>query len=102
MACGTPVVGFDTGGIPDMVRPGVTGELATVGDAAALREAIRRVLKRPETWPQLSANCRRIVLDEYSLERQASSYQRFYRTIVVEQAEAQLEAAMQPPGPCMA
>ena len=30
LACGTPVVGFNTGGIPDMVRPGITGYLAPV------------------------------------------------------------------------
>ena len=49
MACGTPVVGFDTGGIPDMVRPGVTGYLAPVGDAAALAEQIHAALHGP-TW----------------------------------------------------
>src|SRR5690606_19576207 len=32
MACGTPVIGFETGGIPDMVRPGDTGLLVPVGD----------------------------------------------------------------------
>ena len=102
MACGTPVVGFDTGGIPDLVRPGVTGELAKVCDAFALREAIRRVLNNRETWSQLSANCRRVAVEEYSLELQATRYERLYRTILEAQAEAQLNAALQPPGPCMA
>ena len=44
LACGTPVVGFDTGGIPDMVRPGITGYLAPVGNAAELADAITRVV----------------------------------------------------------
>ncbi len=82
MACGTPVVGFDTGGIPDMVRPGVTGYLAKVGDAAALREAIMKVLREPEKWPAMSANCRRIAVEEYSLETQAKNYAAHYQAIL--------------------
>ena len=40
MSCGVPVVGFDVGGIPELVRPGVTGLLAPAGDADALGNAI--------------------------------------------------------------
>jgi len=29
MACGTPMVSFKVGGVPDLVRPGITGYLAT-------------------------------------------------------------------------
>jgi glycosyltransferase involved in cell wall biosynthesis len=76
--------------------------LAKVCDAFALREAIRRVLNNRETWSQLSANCRRVAVEEYSLELQATRYERLYRTILEAQAEAQLNAALQPPGPCMA
>ena len=47
MACGTPVVGFASGGIPDMVRPGHTGHLAPTGDTAALRDAIVKLLRDP-------------------------------------------------------
>ena len=82
MACGTPVVGFDAGGIPDMVRPGVTGYLAPVGDSAELAKQIRRVLDDVEGWPALSANCRKIAVDEYSLNVQASSYAAFYKTLI--------------------
>lgn len=82
MACGTPVVGFDTGGIPDMVRPGITGCLAPVADAAALREGIRTVLRDPQHWLELSANCRRIAVEEYSLELQAKNYAGHYEKIL--------------------
>jgi glycosyltransferase involved in cell wall biosynthesis len=84
MACGTPVVGFDTGGIPDMVRPGITGYLAPAGDVAALAEAIRRVLSDPEKSRQMGANCRRIAVEEYSMEIQARAYARYYEEILVQ------------------
>ena len=47
LACGTPVVGFRTGGIPEMIDPGQTGYLADVGDATALADGIVRLLRHP-------------------------------------------------------
>ncbi len=41
MAAGTPIVGFDAGGIPDFTRPGQTGLLAPPGDAGALGQQLR-------------------------------------------------------------
>ena len=81
MACGTPVVGFDTGGIPDMVRPGVTGELAPVGDAPALAAAIARLLADPAAARRVGQTCRRVAVDEYALHLQASRYLDLYRTL---------------------
>jgi glycosyltransferase involved in cell wall biosynthesis len=82
MSCGIPVVGFDTGGIPDMVRPGVTGSLAPVGDAAALADRIRDLLRDPGNAREMGANCRRIAVEEYSLEVQARAYSRHYEAIL--------------------
>ena len=84
LACGTPVVGFASGGIPDMVRPGVTGQLAPTRDVAALREAVRQVLADPEKRAEMSANCRRIAVGEYSLEVQARAYAALYERLVAE------------------
>jgi len=82
LACGTPVVAFASGGIVDMVRPGVTGELAPTRDVPALRDAVRRVLSDPAKRSQMSENCRRIAVAEYSLEVQAKSYETLYRSLI--------------------
>lgn len=43
IACGTPVIGADIGGIPELVRQGKTGELFASGDADDLCEKIRKL-----------------------------------------------------------
>jgi glycosyltransferase involved in cell wall biosynthesis len=82
MACGTPVVGFDTGGIPDMVRPGVTGWLAEVGNVRALREAIEQALSDDTIREQMGRQCREVVEEEYALEVQAKRYAELYNNLL--------------------
>lgn len=43
---GLPVVATDVGGVAEVVRPGVTGELIRPGDVAGLRTAMRKALLR--------------------------------------------------------
>lgn len=80
MSCGTPVVGFDAGGIRDMVRPGVTGELAPVKDVDALTKELRDLLLDQEKRTELYSNCRRISVEEFSYDTQAGRYLDLYRT----------------------
>jgi glycosyltransferase involved in cell wall biosynthesis len=47
MAHGKTVIATPVGGIPTLIEDGVTGFLVPVGDPAALREAIERVLADP-------------------------------------------------------
>lgn len=44
LACGTPVAAFPTGGIPEMIEPGVNGELSLEQTAVSLAAAIERCL----------------------------------------------------------
>jgi len=78
LACGTPVAGFDTGGIPDMVRPGLTGALAPVGDSAALRKSITTLLADAPALAKMSAHCREVAVKEYALEVQTRRYTALY------------------------
>jgi glycosyltransferase involved in cell wall biosynthesis len=82
MACGTPVVGFDVGGIPDMVRPRRTGLLVPPQDVAALRSAIETVINDDELRGYLSAECRRVAVEEYALGVQADRYKRLYEGLI--------------------
>jgi glycosyltransferase involved in cell wall biosynthesis len=82
IACGTPVVGFGVGGIPDMVRPGITGLLVPALDVNTLRAAIRALLQNPARRAEMAANCRRIAVEEYALEVQARRYIELYEMIL--------------------
>lgn len=53
MACGTPVVGFDTGGIPEQILHLETGYVAQLQSAEDLAKGIQFVLQNPD-YEQLS------------------------------------------------
>ena len=82
LACSTPVVGFNVGGIPDMVRPGETGMLAPAGDVAALANAISQLLQDDDMRTSMSETCRRVAVEQYRLDVQARRYAELYDSLV--------------------
>jgi alpha-maltose-1-phosphate synthase len=55
MACGTPVVCSEVGGMPEVVDHGITGWVVPANDVAALRERIRQLLEDDRLWATMSA-----------------------------------------------
>ena len=82
LSCGTPIVGFDAGGIPEMVRPGVTGSLASAGSAPDLAAAIWSLLEDRAARRRMSTECRRVALTEYGMEEYVSRYETLYRGLI--------------------
>ena len=80
LACGTPVVSFDVGGVPDLVRPGITGYLAPAEDTADFSKGIVDLLTNQAVREQMSKNCREVAVNEYSLELQAKRYIEVYNS----------------------
>ena len=58
MAAGLPVVATNVGGIPELVVPGVTGELFAPGDRAALATHLTRLLITPDLRSRMSEAAR--------------------------------------------
>ncbi|PMB49245.1 glycosyl transferase [Fischerella thermalis CCMEE 5205] len=81
MACGTAMVSFKIGGVPDLVRPGITGYLASPEDAQDLCNGIVQLLEDNQQRQQMGQNCRQIALTEYNLELQAKRYIEIYHQL---------------------
>lgn len=64
MACGTPVVGFNVGGIPDLIKHKVTGYLAEYKNAYDLSAGIEWVLSKNKS----DFNTRSFIMDMLSPE----------------------------------
>jgi glycosyltransferase involved in cell wall biosynthesis len=82
MACGTPVVAFRVGGIPDFVRPGESGYLAEPWDARAFSNGIVELLDDEAALDTMRLRCREIIADEYSIELKIDRYIQLYRQLM--------------------
>jgi glycosyltransferase involved in cell wall biosynthesis len=82
MSCGTPVVGFAAGGIPDLVREDETGFLAPPGNVAALSLAFMKAFENVEHLRNCGTRGRAMVERDYSLAAQATAYRAFYERVI--------------------
>lgn len=83
MACGTPTVSFKVGGVPDLVRPGITGYLAEPEDVADYCNGIVRLLEDQTLREHLGKQCRQVALEEYGIDVYAQRYIELYRQALV-------------------
>jgi glycosyltransferase involved in cell wall biosynthesis len=71
MAAGVPLVATRAGGIPELVEEGKTGLLVPPGDARALADALRRLLRDDRLRASMGAHGRVAAQRRFSMERAA-------------------------------
>ncbi len=81
MACGTPMVSFRVGGVPELARPDVTGYLAEPEDFEGLSRGMARLLEDNDLRAQMSRNCREIALKEFDLQLHVDRHIELYRQL---------------------
>ena len=74
MACGTPVIAYRRGSMPELIDDGVTGFLVDSFDEAVA--AIGRIGEIDR------AACRRAVAERFTVDRMADRYLELYRQLV--------------------
>ena len=81
LSCGTPVVAFATGGIPDMVQHKYNGYLAEYCSSQDLAAGINWVFTHPER-DLLGGNARRFIEDNFSEDIIAKRHIELYNSLI--------------------
>ncbi len=81
IACGTPVVAFNIGGIPDIIKHQTNGYLAQPYKAEDLGNGILWILNHANP-SYLSESCRSIALAKFSEQAAAMYYDKLYHSLL--------------------
>ncbi|MEN8157835.1 MAG: glycosyltransferase family 4 protein [Bacteroidota bacterium] len=81
MLCGTPVVGFRSGGIPEMIDHKVTGYLAEHKSSTDLAEGMKWVLFT-DAYESMSAEARSSAVRRYSRKQAAEKHVALYKELL--------------------
>jgi glycosyltransferase involved in cell wall biosynthesis len=87
LACGTPCVAFQIGGIPDMVEHQQNGYLAKPYEPEDFANGLSWILENQETYQKLCARAREKIEQEFNLKLQANRYLSLYDDILSEKAK---------------
>ncbi len=82
LACGTPCVGFKTGGVPEMIDHKENGFIANFKDANDLANGIYWSLENENRYIELINSARNKVLEQYSEKVVANQYLTLYNQLL--------------------
>jgi glycosyltransferase involved in cell wall biosynthesis len=78
ICCGVPALGYDVGGIREVVKNGVTGALRPVGDLDGLSEFAVALLRDQARWSAMSAAAAADARERFSSDQIVARYERLY------------------------
>ena len=81
MACGTPVIASNVGGISEQVSDSQTGFLVSRGDSNSFVDRILYLQKNPETCHKMGQLAGLQAKEKYSLDTQAKTYLRWFEDL---------------------
>ncbi len=82
MACGTPVAASHSGGLPEVIEPGVTGLLCPVGNPRATARAAIDLLKGRSRWEAMSARSAQAVREQFGVASVVPQYEALYERVM--------------------
>ena len=81
LACGVPAFGYNVGGLPEVIRDGVTGYLLPVGDVDGMAAASVSLLRDPTRLAAMRTAAASDARARFSLNAVVAQYERLYRSV---------------------
>ncbi len=92
MSCGTPVIAFARGSVPEIIKDGETGFIVNSSNKdirgnwiikktglAGMIEAIKKIYNMsPDDYLEMRKNCRKHIENNFTLEKMVDEYERIY------------------------
>jgi len=82
MACGTPVIATNRGGLAEVVEDGRTGLLCPVGDVGRIADEAVALLSDRARWEAMSEAARRRACEKFAAEKILPLYEDLYRHVL--------------------
>lgn len=83
MACGTPVIAFNRGSVPEIVKEGETGFICKPNDLNSIIKAVKKICQMPKRdYLKMRRNCRRHVEKNFTTQRMVDEYEKIYNKIL--------------------
>lgn len=82
MSCGVPCVTSNAGGLPEVVREGVSGFMAPVGDVDKMAELTLKILDNPQLKETLSQGARSYAFSNFHAEKIVPQYLQLYERVL--------------------
>ncbi len=83
MAMGLPVIATLHGGIPELVKNGISGFLVPERDASAIAEKLNYLIEHPEIWSQMGKAGRAYVEAHYDINKLNDKLVQIYRQVLM-------------------
>jgi len=84
MACGVPVIGSETGGLPEVIKHGETGFLFPIGDIKHMAEKAASLLKNPTKHELFKKQAKRRATQHFNADQIIRQYEAFYNELLKE------------------
>lgn len=90
LACGTPVIAYDIGPMPELIQDRKTGFVAPDVSVESLAATLEEVLEAPEHLAEMWQSCREEAEQKYDLSKQTKKYIDLYEKILTGKTEKKI------------
>jgi colanic acid/amylovoran biosynthesis glycosyltransferase len=87
MAMGLPVIGTLHGGIPELVKDGISGFLVPERDADAIASKVHYFIEHPEIWEQMGKAGRAYVEEHYDMNKLNDELVEIYQRVAMDPSQ---------------